>query len=168
MSEYNELVEKLAGEIVAEVAESIEKEAGFKDKAGKAGKAIKGFMGGDLKAALEARKYQAGRGHWNDALKKSNEATTKKNIAIGAGKAAVAPVVAGGGIAAAMMAKKKKEAAAEKAASILFEAQLQKVAAEEAYSEAQLGEDAAVAILNELGISPEDVLNAMIEAEDAE
>ena len=153
--EYNELVEKLAYEMVEE---SLEKEASrVGDYIGRLGKGISHSKGTKGRLAAAKHKYKnqiplspssgdtaMTRGDYKDLKKRilgrSDAVDISKNRRdLGIGGAVLGTGALGGGVALS-----RKGKAQEKAAEYYEEAQLIKQAAEEAYYEAQALEEAAI------------------------
>ena len=153
---YEAMVKEAYEEIIG-----LDKEAGVKDVAKKIGDA---FTAKDYRDAANVYRnhkdtmqtiYGGSKKELRKALNKKMGQELKKDVLVGAGKTGLAyalPVAAIGGTALALKKHHdKKKEQAEKAAAYYDEAQLVKEAAEADYAEACAYEEAALAILGELG-----------------
>jgi hypothetical protein len=184
-SEYSNLVEKLACEIIDEASNEIEKEANFKKKLAKS---IPGMIGGSgyhlgtaVRKAVsptagdrvdKALDFVKNYGNVGKATKSAKRLAGKKYImGIGLGgtkkgdkkRLLRAGALYGGGAAAvgggALLANKMKK----KSFEILEEAQMQKIAASEAMEEATMTQELVLQELASLGIDPEEFLAEIAE-----
>lgn len=137
-SEEEEDLEKEAG-VVSRLMGSKEKLHGLKAAYGQATKGMnvaKGQLSNDM-----AKHYATKRGAIRNAIKAEQKAVRNTRIGVGAAAAGTAAIGAG----AANMLKNKAQ---EKAASYYEEAEFLKQAAEEAYNEAILMQEAAAVLYN--------------------